>query len=181
MQAWFNMKYRCLNLDHPLWKHYDGRGITICERWLDETPVRIGKRGPPTTQGFLNFYEDMQETWFLGVGKNAASLSRIDNDGSYCLKNCIWKTMGQNSQEMSIRTNKKRVIEKEHNFQKKGMVNALDIYTGECHQISKEEYWLGKGVRYFKPNSNAAKEFKIILFSQNTGVKGYRQVREEKI
>lgn len=41
---WQHMIARCYNKNNPAYKDYGGRGITICERWLNK---------------FENFYEDM--------------------------------------------------------------------------------------------------------------------------
>jgi hypothetical protein len=42
--TWWQMRYRCTNPKHPAWKDYGGRGITVCDRWLNS---------------FENFYADM--------------------------------------------------------------------------------------------------------------------------
>ena len=38
------MRNRCLNVNNKNYKQYGGRGINICDEWLDD-------------DGFLNFYE----------------------------------------------------------------------------------------------------------------------------
>ena len=43
------MKQRCLNLNEPNYKNYGGRGISICETWLDKE------------LGFINFLSNMGE------------------------------------------------------------------------------------------------------------------------
>lgn len=68
--AWNGMKQRCYNAKNKGYKHYGGRGIKVCERWLDS---------------FENFYEDMFPTWEKGL-----SLDRINNDGNYEPSNCRW-------------------------------------------------------------------------------------------
>jgi len=63
------MKGRCLSPGNPAYPHYGGRGITICERWLNS---------------YENFLEDM------GRCPPGLTLDRIDNDGNYEASNCRW-------------------------------------------------------------------------------------------
>lgn len=72
--SFISMKSRVLNRKHVQYKDYGGRGISICDRWLE-------KPG-----GFRNFLNDM------GERPEGCSLDRIDNDGNYCPQNCKWST-----------------------------------------------------------------------------------------
>lgn len=68
--SWMNMLQRCTNPNSKSWKHYGGRGITVCARWID----------------FDNFLLDM------GERLPDLQLDRIDNDGNYERGNCRWTT-----------------------------------------------------------------------------------------
>lgn len=68
-----NMKGRCYNPNATGYEDYGGRGIAMCERWLEESP-----------QGFLNFLEDM------GDKPHGTLLDRVDPNKDYNKENCRW-------------------------------------------------------------------------------------------
>lgn len=72
---WHGMIQRCANKNVHNYHRYGGRGINVCERWLD----------------FKNFYIDMHETY-----KDNLTLDRIDNSGNYTSENCRWITNIEN-------------------------------------------------------------------------------------
>ena len=68
-----NMVNRCNNENSKGYENYGGRGITVCDRWMEPAP-----------QGFLNFLEDM------GDCPTGMSLDRVDVDKGYSKENCRW-------------------------------------------------------------------------------------------
>lgn len=80
------MKQRCLNPNNAGYYKYGGRGVTVCQRWLES---------------FGNFLADM------GEHPTGLSLERKDNNGNYEPSNCKWAT----PLEQSLNTRRNRNIE----------------------------------------------------------------------
>ena len=71
-RAWHAMKTRCSNPRVKSFKDYGGRGIRVCDRWLES---------------FENFIDD------VGLRPSSRhSLGRKDNDGNYEPNNVRWET-----------------------------------------------------------------------------------------
>lgn len=68
---WQGIKNRCHNKNHHTYPTYGGRGIIVCERWLD----------------FKNFFLDMGER-----PSKDHSVERRDLNGNYDPDNCYWAT-----------------------------------------------------------------------------------------
>lgn len=91
-----DIKRRCYNPENHSYRSYGGRGITICDEWL---------------QSFDSFYE-----WAMKSGyKDGLTIDRIDPDGPYSPENCQWLTIIDNcdSKRKRDRTTKTKKLTEE--------------------------------------------------------------------
>lgn len=70
-ESWAGMKRRCLNSKSKAYPLYGGRGITICDRWVNSLETFLKDMGP-CPEGY--------------------TLERKNNDGNYEPNNCVWGT-----------------------------------------------------------------------------------------
>ena len=83
-KEWAGIHHRCERPRASHYKHYGGRGISVCEEWSEK-------------EGFNNFAE-----WSLNSGYSSSlEIDRINTDMGYCPSNCRWVTHKENSRNRS--------------------------------------------------------------------------------
>lgn len=132
--AWEGLIQRCTNPNNPKYPKWGGRGIKVCDRWVNS---------------FENFFEDMGKR----PSKNH-SLDRFpNNDGHYELTNCRWA----NRQEQANNRRSNFIVE--YKGQKEPLKKLTDLYGLRYSIVIQRIKKLGWSVSdaFEKPNrySNA--------------------------
>lgn len=130
-----NMKSRCSNPKNKSYSNYGGRGIKVCNEWMES---------------FDNFME-----WALSSGySESLTLDRIDVNGNYCPENCRWATVFQQV------NNKRKTIWVEICGQRRSL-KEWTLYMGWDKRYGTFSARHKKGKDPFNPNDLSLIEEKI--------------------
>lgn len=78
---WRSMRRRCLSASHPAFPAYGGRGVQICDRWIESYEYFLSDMGIKPSKDH--------------------SLDRINPDGNYEPSNCRWATKTKQARNRS--------------------------------------------------------------------------------
>jgi len=85
-KIWAGMKQRCSYPNHRSYPNYGGRGINVCDRWLDSFEAFLTDMGPRPASHL--------------------TIDRINNDGNYEPGNCRWATWSEQAKNKRPRKRK---------------------------------------------------------------------------
>lgn len=125
--TYLRMKQRCFDKNCERYKNYGGRGVTICDEWLDKE------------NGFINFYNWAYEN---GYNENL-SIDRIDVNGNYEPSNCRWITMEEQARN---KTNTIRVEYENEILTLKDLCRKLNLNYKTIWNRLKSGYDLYKAI-----------------------------------
>lgn len=114
-QTWSSMIARCYNKNNKAYINYGGRGITVCDRWLNS---------------YENFADDM------GERPEGMTLDRKDNSLGYSPVNCKWSTIQEQLENgRHYKTNKSGhvgvyYVDDRNKWTVRKTVNGKSIYIG---------------------------------------------------
>ncbi len=84
-RSYYNMRTRCNNENGTGYKYWGGKGIKVCDEWLENR------------QAFFD--------WAIENGYGPRlQLDRIDNNGDYSSDNCRWVTSSEQNRNRSDNT-----------------------------------------------------------------------------
>lgn len=131
---WQALKDRCTNKNRRDFQDYGGRGITVCDRWLNS---------------FENFYSDMGPR-----PSPKHSVDRIDNNKGYSPENCRWATLQEQARNRRLRKDNTSGINGVSQTKNKWVavisVNKEKIHLGSYETIHNavSSRWVAEAIYY---------------------------------
>lgn len=122
-RIWRQMKARCYNSESNVYKYYGGRGISVCDEWLNSVQ---------------SFYQ-----WAINNGyKDNLTIDRIDSNKDYFPENCRWATIEE--QQRNKRNNIKIIYDG-----KERTISEISKITGDSYNKIFKRIKRGKSLLVF--------------------------------
>ena len=124
--VWASIKQRILNTKNKDYKDYGGRGITICNEWLEYSPFR---------------------DWSLNNGYMKGLEIHRENDGNYEPNSCKWVTRTENmrdTREVKLTLEKANEIRALYNtgyYTRKQLAEKYDVSRSTISFIINNKIW----------------------------------------
>ena len=126
--VWRNIKNRCLNSNVKKYEDYGGRGIKICDEWIDNF------------QAFYDYVSKLEH-----YGEEGYTLDRINNNGNYEPNNLRWAD--KKTQARNKRNN--RIVE--YNGEKMSLPEAAELSGIDFRTLWARMKRGDTGDRLFRP------------------------------
>lgn len=148
---WKHIKARCYNSNGKQYKDYGGRGIRVCDEWLDKE------------NGFMNFYNWAMENGY----REDLTIDRIDNNGNYEPDNCRWVShkVQNNNTRRSHRityngeTHSLTEWSKILNIKLSTLSNRINIKKWSINKAFEKSVENGKKINQYDLNGNFIKQW----------------------
>jgi len=114
-RKYYNMLHRCYNDTNKSFKWYGGRGIGVCDEWLDPK------------EGLINFTKFAYENGFTEFSQ--LQIDRIDNDDDYSPCNVQFISQKENLKKMRKGLIKKSPTKKKNEYEYKDLIQGLALET----------------------------------------------------
>lgn len=137
--TWSAMVYRCYNAKSPDYKNYGGRGIGVCDEWIDSPKKYI---------------EDIEKN----IGRKPTlqhTLDRIDNNGNYEITNLRWATKSEQSVNQRKKINQ---LKEKYIFKKRGLY-IVSITRNKINMLSNGQKNINDAIKL--------RDFYLELFEEN--------------
>lgn len=117
-KVWKNMKQRCYNTKCDKYEDYGGRGISVCDEWLNDSAAFI--------------------IWALDSGySEELQINRVENNGNYEPNNCNFITRSENCNNKRPYKNNSSGYRRVALDSKKESYEALVTYRGRRHYLGR--------------------------------------------
>ena len=124
VEIYNNIKQRCYNPNNKMYYRYGGRGIIMCEEWLNS---------------YEKFYNDVISNYNCNY-----QLDRRDNNGNYCPENCRWVSKEVNMQNSSAtKLSEEQVLLIRNSTKKtKELQKEFDMSRSAIKDIRAKRSWI---------------------------------------
>ena len=115
-KIWVDMKKRCYNHNNKEYDNYGGRGILVCNAWIE-------------------YYTSFKNWAYKNGYQDNLTIERIDVNKNYCPENCKWTN--QKEQQNNKRNNRLLTYNNEtHNISEWSEITDISFYA-ICTRIDK--------------------------------------------